>query len=111
MRCTNSIGAIALTVATIAATVGVRAHDESKYPDLKGQWFRVGAGSFDPSKTAGTRSNGARRSHTREARRTGRNERGGSPRIVSRLSATASDSSWRFTRSTLPSLISRPSQM
>src|SRR5205085_9065057 len=62
----------------------------------------------DPISTAGTKSSGARRSHTCAWRRSGRSERGGSPRMVSRLSATASLSSWRFTRSTLPGLIARP---
>ena len=30
-----------------------QAGDEPKYPDLKGEWMRLGGGSFDPSKPAG----------------------------------------------------------
>ncbi len=43
----------ALLVAAMAAAAGASAHDESKYPDLKGQWFRVGAGSFVPDRKPG----------------------------------------------------------
>src|SRR5207237_3431186 len=43
-----------LIAAALAVTVGAaRAHDESKYPDLSGQWVRVGPGWFDPAKPAG----------------------------------------------------------
>ena len=43
MRNRSSIGAIALAAATLlAAHSGARAFDESKYPDLKGQWLRNG---------------------------------------------------------------------
>ena len=53
-RC--SIGATALVAAMAATLVGARAHDQSKYPDLNGQWVSVGIGPdapWDPTKPAG----------------------------------------------------------
>jgi hypothetical protein len=44
MRCRNSIGATALAAAMLMM-IGAAAADESKYPDLKGQWRRAGAGA------------------------------------------------------------------
>src|ERR1043165_4784958 len=58
-----------------------------------------------PISASGTSSSGARCSQMRAPRRSGRTARGGNPRIVSRFSATASRSSWRFTRSIFPRLI------
>ena len=55
MHYLTSIGAIAVAAALCIA--GAQAHDESKYPDLKGQWGRTGAGpgtQWDPTKPAGT---------------------------------------------------------
>ncbi len=49
MTTQSSIGAIVLTAAVVIATAAF-AHDESKYPDLTGQWVRVGPGWFDPTK-------------------------------------------------------------
>jgi hypothetical protein len=48
------IGAAALAATLCVA--GAWAHDESKYPDLKGQWVRAVAGAtqWDPTKPAGT---------------------------------------------------------
>jgi hypothetical protein len=46
-RC--STGAIVLFAALTTASVTALAFDEAKYPDLKGQWDRVGAPRFDPS--------------------------------------------------------------
>ena len=48
----GSIGAIALAAAVLTTLAGAQAFDESKYPDLKGQWRRseVGPVKFDPSK-------------------------------------------------------------
>jgi hypothetical protein len=37
------IGVLAATAALLPALCGAQAFDESKYPDLKGQWERVGA--------------------------------------------------------------------
>jgi len=46
--------AIAATaVALLAAMSPARAWDDAKYPDWKGQWERIGSGSFDPSKRGG----------------------------------------------------------
>jgi hypothetical protein len=48
-----------VVVAALLATLPARAFDESKYPDLKGQWLRArvegvtGQASFDPTKRAG----------------------------------------------------------
>ena len=39
----SSIGAIVLLASLCATMSGVQAFDESKYPDFKGQWSRVGA--------------------------------------------------------------------
>jgi hypothetical protein len=51
-RC--SIGAIALALALAAATSAAQAFDDSKYPDWKGQWVRIGGGAqYDPSKPPG----------------------------------------------------------
>jgi hypothetical protein len=38
----RAIAPIALAAALLTASTGVNAFDESKYPDLKGQWLRVG---------------------------------------------------------------------
>jgi hypothetical protein len=50
----SSIGAIALTAALCATIAGAQAWDESKYPDLTGQWVRAdgsrGVGRYDPTK-------------------------------------------------------------
>jgi hypothetical protein len=50
----SSIGAIALTAASVTAA---NAFDDAKYPNLKGQWERAegnaGAGRFDPTKPPG----------------------------------------------------------
>jgi hypothetical protein len=53
MRMRFQAGCVAL--AALLAVVGstARAHDETKYPDWKGQWVRIGAGYFDPSKRPG----------------------------------------------------------
>jgi len=50
------IGAATLAVALGAATVSSLAHDEGKYPNLKGAWVRADRGQttpWDPSKPAG----------------------------------------------------------
>ncbi len=43
------IGAIALTVALLIAPEGAAAVDDSKYPDLRGQWDRVGVPNWTPA--------------------------------------------------------------
>jgi hypothetical protein len=55
----NVIGAAALAAALLTAVGGAQAFDDSKYPDLKGQWNRTDVGGvgrglrFDPSKPPG----------------------------------------------------------
>ena len=50
----SSIGAIVLMAALCATIAGVQAWDDSKYPDLTGQWVRAegarGVGRYDPTK-------------------------------------------------------------
>jgi hypothetical protein len=46
---------LAMVLALGAGTTGVQAFDDAKYPDWKGQWTRIGSGSWDPSKTGGPR--------------------------------------------------------
>jgi hypothetical protein len=53
MLCRNLIGSIALVTALAAATFGARAHDETRYPDWKGQWIRIGGNQWDPTKPIG----------------------------------------------------------
>jgi hypothetical protein len=61
MRFRNSIGATALAAALMMTIGAAAAFDDSKYPDLKGQWRRVGravqsdriCAPFDPSKPFG----------------------------------------------------------
>jgi hypothetical protein len=50
-RC--SLGLIALAGALGIAVCPARARDDVAYPDLKGEWMRLGSGSFDPGKPAG----------------------------------------------------------
>src|SRR3954464_6434316 len=48
---------VVIAVLTLAALGGAltdaSAFDDAKYPDWKGQWVRIGAGTFDPSKRGG----------------------------------------------------------
>jgi hypothetical protein len=56
MRCAGAIGAIVLVAALSTTVVGARAFDETRYPDLKGQWRRAETGTtfrFDQSKPWG----------------------------------------------------------
>ena len=50
-RC--AIGAMALLAAQSLAIADAFAFDRTKYPDWKGQWVRIGAGTFDPTKKTG----------------------------------------------------------
>ena len=50
MNCRGSIGAIALVAVVGATSIGAQAHDESRYPDWKGAWSRIGAPRWDTSK-------------------------------------------------------------
>ena len=51
----SSIGAIALAAALVTTLAGAQAFDETRYPDLKGQWRRAETGTFrfDQSKPWG----------------------------------------------------------
>ena len=55
MHYRKAIGAVALAAALGVTIGGARAFDETKYPDLKGQWLRTDTGTprYDPSKPAG----------------------------------------------------------
>jgi hypothetical protein len=48
-----AIGVLTVAAALAAATPDARAFDDAQYPDWKGQWVRIGGGSFDPSKPGG----------------------------------------------------------
>jgi hypothetical protein len=52
MFCRSSIGAITFAAVVLSTVAGAQAFDESRYPDLKGQWrrFEVGPVKYDPSK-------------------------------------------------------------
>jgi hypothetical protein len=50
-RCT--IGAMALLAAYGVTIADALAFDRTKYPDWKGQWVRIGAGTYDPTKKGG----------------------------------------------------------
>jgi hypothetical protein len=45
----NNTRVIALTAALVMASAGAEAFDESKYPDLKGQWDRIGVPNWTPA--------------------------------------------------------------
>src|SRR5215510_14375418 len=45
-----SAGSIALATALIIKSGAALAFDETKYPDLAGQWHRIGGTQWDPSK-------------------------------------------------------------
>src|SRR5207248_2605111 len=49
MNDTRLIGAIALMTALLMAPASAPAFDDSKYPDMKGQWDRVGAPNWTPA--------------------------------------------------------------
>src|SRR5450631_3218916 len=58
MRYRSSIAAVVLMMALCMTIGGARAWDDSSYPNLKGQWVRVGPAGFngtrfDPSKPPG----------------------------------------------------------
>jgi hypothetical protein len=49
----SPLGAVALAMTLCATVTAARAWDDAKYPDWKGQWERVGGGSFDTDKRPG----------------------------------------------------------
>ena len=53
------VGVLAAAVVLSTALSGARAFDESKYPDIEGQWKRGSpVGSWDPRQAAGARTAG-----------------------------------------------------
>lgn len=48
------IGTITLAAALVLSSAAARAFNETKYPDLEGQWIRIGPGQYDPTKPLGT---------------------------------------------------------
>jgi hypothetical protein len=56
MRCQFSIGAVALAAALLMGTLGARAFDEAQYPNLKGQWNRIGSPRWDQQDRNGERA-------------------------------------------------------
>src|SRR5260370_10027031 len=46
------IGGVAVAAALMLAPAGAPAFDDSKYPDLKGQWIRVGIPNWTPAGAA-----------------------------------------------------------
>jgi hypothetical protein len=53
MRRWRAIGLATLVVMLVIAGGSARATDDAKYPDMSGQWIRMGAGSLDPKKPTG----------------------------------------------------------
>src|SRR5436309_3794679 len=49
----NRIGALVVLMVLAVASVGAKASDETKYPDWKGQWIRLGGIQWDPTKPLG----------------------------------------------------------
>ena len=49
----RTLALLALAGALSIAVCPARALDDVKYPDLKGEWMRLGSGSFDPGRPAG----------------------------------------------------------
>jgi len=47
------IGALALAAALLATLAGASAFEDSKYPDWRGMWSRIGGAGFDPDKPNG----------------------------------------------------------
>jgi hypothetical protein len=53
MRNRSLTGALTLAATLVPSSAAARAFDETKYPDHKGQWIRIGPGQFDPGKPPG----------------------------------------------------------
>jgi hypothetical protein len=56
MPCQHSIGAVALAAALLIGTAGAQAFDDAKYPNLKGQWNRIGSPRWDQQDRNGERA-------------------------------------------------------
>jgi hypothetical protein len=55
MLCKIAAGALTCLAALGVSVAEVRAFDDTLYPDWHGAWFRMGSGSYDPSKPSGLR--------------------------------------------------------
>jgi len=53
MRYPRWIGPVALVVMFASASAAAQSSSASKYPEWKGQWVRIGAGTYDPDKRSG----------------------------------------------------------
>lgn len=53
MRHWSLLGLCGVATALVLGGSSARALDDAKYPNLAGQWIRIGAGSFDPKKPTG----------------------------------------------------------
>src|SRR5438309_12092033 len=53
MRYRRWIGPVALAVMFATASAAAQSSSDSKYPEWKGQWVRIGAGTYDPDKRSG----------------------------------------------------------
>src|SRR6476646_9852540 len=53
MRYRRWIGPVALVVMFATASAAAQSSSDSKYPEWKGQWVRIGAGTYDPDKRSG----------------------------------------------------------
>jgi hypothetical protein len=53
MKRWSVVGLVAMAAVLAMAGASARALDDAKYPNLVGQWIRIGAGSFDPKKPSG----------------------------------------------------------
>jgi hypothetical protein len=49
----KAVGSMVLALALCLSATISNAQTDSKYPDWKGQWVRIGGGQYDPSKLAG----------------------------------------------------------
>ena len=51
----EAVGSMVLALALCLSAAITKAQSDSKYPDWKGQWVRIGGGQYDPSKPGGVR--------------------------------------------------------
>jgi hypothetical protein len=51
----TAVGSMVLALALCLPAANSNAQTDSKYPDWKGQWVRIGGGQYDPSKPGGVR--------------------------------------------------------
>src|SRR5438270_2794643 len=56
MRYQHAIGALALAAALLIGAAGAHAFDDAKYPNLKGQWNRIGSPRWDQQDRNGERA-------------------------------------------------------